>query len=67
MLAAISLDLKVDVKNPDINLRIEIRQEAVYLSCETIQGQADFQLVQAERQCSCFQEGLTALLPDTMQ
>ncbi|MFZ7944904.1 MULTISPECIES: tRNA uracil 4-sulfurtransferase ThiI [Bacillaceae] len=30
--------LKVDVKNPDINLRIEVRKEAVYLSCETIQG-----------------------------
>lgn len=31
-------DLKVDVRNPDINLRIEIRNEAIYLSCETIQG-----------------------------
>ncbi|MEO2074749.1 MAG: tRNA uracil 4-sulfurtransferase ThiI [Bacillus sp. (in: firmicutes)] len=30
--------LKVNVKNPDINLRVEVRQEAVYLSCETIQG-----------------------------
>lgn len=30
--------LKVDVKNPDINLRIEIREDAAYLSCETIQG-----------------------------
>lgn len=30
--------LKVDVKNPDINLRIEIREEAAYLSCETIRG-----------------------------
>ncbi|MDQ0196986.1 tRNA uracil 4-sulfurtransferase ThiI [Neobacillus ginsengisoli] len=30
--------IKVDVKNPDINLRIEVRQEAVYLSCETILG-----------------------------
>lgn len=30
--------LKVDVNNPDINLRIEIRSEAVYLSCETILG-----------------------------
>ncbi|PGY09983.1 tRNA uracil 4-sulfurtransferase ThiI [Bacillus sp. AFS031507] len=30
--------LKVDVKNPDINLRIEVRKEAIYLSCETIQG-----------------------------
>ncbi|MEH7503199.1 tRNA uracil 4-sulfurtransferase ThiI [Neobacillus drentensis] len=32
------LGLKVDVKNPDINLRIEVRKEAIYLSCETIQG-----------------------------
>jgi tRNA uracil 4-sulfurtransferase len=30
--------LKVDVRNPDINLRVEIRKEAIYLSCETIQG-----------------------------
>ncbi|WP_040207626.1 tRNA uracil 4-sulfurtransferase ThiI [Neobacillus jeddahensis] len=30
--------LKVDVKNPDINLRIEVRKEAIYLSCEIIQG-----------------------------
>jgi tRNA uracil 4-sulfurtransferase len=30
--------IKVDVKNPDINLKIEIRPEAVYLSCETILG-----------------------------
>ena len=32
------MDIKLDVKNPDINLRIEIREEAVYLSCETIIG-----------------------------
>jgi thiamine biosynthesis protein ThiI len=30
--------MKVNVKNPDINLRIEVRKEAIYLSCETIQG-----------------------------
>jgi len=30
--------LKVDVKNPDINLRVEIRKEAIYLSSETIKG-----------------------------
>ena len=30
--------IKVDVRNPDINLLIEIREEAVYLSCETIPG-----------------------------
>ncbi|WP_042354789.1 tRNA uracil 4-sulfurtransferase ThiI [Bacillus rubiinfantis] len=30
--------LKVNVKNPDINLRVEIRKEAVYLSSETIPG-----------------------------
>jgi thiamine biosynthesis protein ThiI len=30
--------IKVDVKNPDIDLRIEVRIEAVYLSCETIKG-----------------------------
>ncbi|MBA4537685.1 tRNA 4-thiouridine(8) synthase ThiI [Bacillus aquiflavi] len=31
-------NLKVDVKQPDINLRIEVRKEAVYLSCENIEG-----------------------------
>lgn len=30
--------LKVNVKKPDINLQIEVREEAAYLSCETIQG-----------------------------
>lgn len=30
--------LKVNVKKPDINLLIEVRKEAVYLSCETVQG-----------------------------
>jgi thiamine biosynthesis protein ThiI len=30
--------LKVSMKNPDINLQIEIRNEAAYLSCETILG-----------------------------
>ncbi|RDU36189.1 tRNA 4-thiouridine(8) synthase ThiI [Neobacillus piezotolerans] len=30
--------LKVNVKKPDINLLIEVRKEAVYLSCETIHG-----------------------------
>ena len=30
--------LKVDVKNPDINVQIEVRQEAIYLSCENIAG-----------------------------
>ncbi|MGJ7920414.1 tRNA uracil 4-sulfurtransferase ThiI [Neobacillus sp. LXY-4] len=31
-------NLKVNVKNPDINLLIEIRSDAAYLSCETIKG-----------------------------
>lgn len=30
--------LKVDVRNPDINLQVEIRSEAAYLSSETIPG-----------------------------
>lgn len=30
--------LKVDVRTPNINLRVEVRKEAIYLSCETIQG-----------------------------
>lgn len=32
--------LKVDVRNPDINLQIEVREEAAYLSAETIRGAA---------------------------
>jgi thiamine biosynthesis protein ThiI len=31
-------NLRVDVKKPDINLQIEIRTEAAYIFCETIQG-----------------------------
>lgn len=31
-------DLKVDVKNPDINLLVEIRREAIYLTGEIIPG-----------------------------
>ena len=30
--------LKVDVRNPDLNLQIEIRKEAAYISAETIKG-----------------------------
>jgi thiamine biosynthesis protein ThiI len=31
-------DIKVKVKLPDIDLKVEVREEAVYLSCETILG-----------------------------
>jgi len=31
-------DIKVQMKKPDINLRVEIRQDGAYLSYETIQG-----------------------------
>jgi len=31
-------DIKVNVKKPDINLTIEVRKDAAYLSCETIRG-----------------------------
>lgn len=30
--------LKVNVKNPDINVQVEVRTEAIYLSCENIAG-----------------------------
>ncbi|RHW40760.1 tRNA 4-thiouridine(8) synthase ThiI [Neobacillus notoginsengisoli] len=30
--------ITVNVRKPDINLQIEVRKEAVYLSCETIRG-----------------------------
>lgn len=31
-------EIKVQMKKPDINIRVEVRQEAVYLSYETIRG-----------------------------
>lgn len=31
-------NIKVDVKNPDINLLVDVRPDAIYLSCEVIQG-----------------------------
>ncbi|PKR84315.1 tRNA uracil 4-sulfurtransferase ThiI [Heyndrickxia camelliae] len=31
-------DIKVDVKNPDINLLVDVRPDAIYLSCDIIQG-----------------------------
>ncbi|WP_307477480.1 tRNA uracil 4-sulfurtransferase ThiI [Cytobacillus purgationiresistens] len=31
-------DLKVDVKKPDINIVVEVRKEACYLSCENYKG-----------------------------
>ncbi len=31
-------NLRVDVRNPDLNVQIEVRKEAAYLSCETIAG-----------------------------
>lgn len=31
-------DIKIQMKKPDINLRVEIREEGAYLSYETIQG-----------------------------
>ena len=44
-------NLKVDVKKPDINMRVEVRKEAVYISCQSSKGQEDYRLVPAERQC----------------
>ncbi|QOR65847.1 tRNA 4-thiouridine(8) synthase ThiI [Cytobacillus suaedae] len=31
-------DLKVDVRNPDINIRVEVREEATYITCKDIYG-----------------------------
>ncbi len=31
-------DLKVDVRNPDINVRVEVREEATYITCKDIYG-----------------------------
>ena len=31
-------NVKVKVKGPDINMLVEIREEAAYISCETIKG-----------------------------
>lgn len=35
-------DIKVDVKKPDINIIVEVRQEAAYISGEVIQGAGGF-------------------------
>ena len=32
----------MDVKNPDLDLRVEVRKEAVYLSGENIHGAGEF-------------------------
>lgn len=31
-------DLRVDVRNPDVKLLVDVRSEGVFLSCQTIQG-----------------------------
>ncbi|MGV3464783.1 MAG: THUMP domain-containing protein, partial [Heyndrickxia sp.] len=31
-------NIKVDVKNPDINLLVDVRPDAIYLSCDVIYG-----------------------------
>ena len=44
-------NLKVDVKNPDINLQIEIRKKPSIFLVKPYKVQVDFQLVQVEKRC----------------
>ena len=44
-------DIKVDVKKPDINLIVEIRHDAAYISGEVIREQVDSQRVHQENLC----------------
>ena len=47
------------MKNPDINLQVEIREEAAYLSYETFRGAGGLPVEVLVKVCSCYQEGLT--------
>ena len=39
-------DIKVQLKQPDITVRIDVRREHLMVSLKTIQGAGGFQLVQ---------------------
>ena len=51
--------IQAQMKKPDINLQVEIREEAAYISYETIKEQVAFLLVRLARVCSCFLVGST--------
>ena len=51
--------LTVNVNDPEITVTIEIRDTKAYIHAENIKGAGDCLWVPADRQCSCFQAGLT--------
>ena len=54
-------NVQAQMKNPDINLQVEIREEAAYLSYETIRGAGGLPVGTSVKGCLCCQEGLTHL------
>ena len=54
-------NVQAQMKNPDINLQVEIREEAAYLSYETFVEQEDYLWEVLVKVCPCCQEGLTHL------
>ena len=51
-------DIKAQMKGPDVNLKVEIRAEAAYISHEEIKGAGGLPVGTAGKECSCFQVGL---------
>lgn len=50
-------DIKAQMKGPDVNLKVEIRAEATYISHEEIKG-GGLPVGLRVKECSCFQVGL---------
>lgn len=55
--------IKVNVKNPDINLIVDVRRDGVYMSSEIIRGAGGLPVGSSGRQCLCSQEELIVLSP----
>ena len=51
--------IQAQMKKPDINLQVEIREEAAYIFMKPLKEQAAFLLVRLARECSCFLVGST--------
>ena len=54
-------NVQAQMKNPDINLQVEIREEAAYLSYETIRGAGGLPVGLQVKGCLCCREGLIHL------
>ena len=52
-------NVQVKMKAPDIELRVEIREEAAYISYETIRGAGGLPVGTSGKACSCCRVGLT--------